>query len=60
MVKITFMGAGSTVFVKSVIGDCMLRESLRDAEVALYDIDQIHNLCDDLIHAHGKWLPRFN
>ena len=40
MAKITFMGAGSTVFVRNVIGDCMCRESLCDAEVALYDIDK--------------------
>ena len=37
--KITFIGAGSTVFVKNIIGDCMLAEPLRDATVALYDID---------------------
>ena len=39
MVKITFVGAGSTVFAKNVLGDCMLTPSLRDAEIALYDID---------------------
>lgn len=39
MAKITFMGAGSTVFAKNVIGDCMCREALRDSEFALYDID---------------------
>ena len=39
MTKITFMGAGSTVFARNVLGDCMLRESLHDAEIALYDID---------------------
>ena len=39
MSKIVFMGAGSTVFVRNIIGDCMLREALKDAEVALYDID---------------------
>ena len=37
--KITFIGAGSTVFVKNIIGDCMLAEPLRDATIALYDID---------------------
>ena len=37
--KITFMGAGSTVFVRNVIGDCMCTESLRDSVIALYDID---------------------
>lgn len=38
--KITFMGAGSTVFVRSVLGDCMCSEVLREAEFALYDIDE--------------------
>ena len=37
--KITFMGAGSTVFARNVIGDCMCTESLRDSVFALYDID---------------------
>ena len=41
MVKITFMGAGSTVFAKNVIGDCMCTPCLRDAEIALYDIDPV-------------------
>ena len=38
--KITFMGAGSEVFVKNVLGDCMTVESLRESEMALYDIDE--------------------
>jgi len=37
--KITFMGAGSTVFARNVIGDCLCTESLRDSVFALYDID---------------------
>ncbi len=37
--KITFMGAGSTVFARNVIGDCMASEVLRDSVFALYDID---------------------
>ena len=37
--KITFVGAGSSVFVKKVIGDSMLSEALQDANFALYDID---------------------
>ena len=37
--KITFMGAGSTVFARNVIGDCMCAEALRDSVFALYDID---------------------
>jgi alpha-galactosidase len=39
MAKITFMGAGSTVFAKNVLGDVMLTPSLRDGHIALYDID---------------------
>ena len=37
--KITFMGAGSTVFARNVIGDCMCVDSLKDSTFALYDID---------------------
>ena len=37
--KITFMGAGSTVFARNVIGDCMCSEALKDSTFALYDID---------------------
>lgn len=41
MIKITFMGAGSTVFAKNVLGDCMLTPALCEAELALYDIDEV-------------------
>ena len=40
MVKICFIGAGSTIFAKNVLGDAMLTSSLQDAEIALYDIDE--------------------
>ncbi|MBR5561402.1 MAG: alpha-glucosidase/alpha-galactosidase [Clostridia bacterium] len=39
MPKITFMGAGSTVFAKNVLGDSMLTPSLAESTIALYDID---------------------
>ncbi|MDR2648259.1 MAG: alpha-glucosidase/alpha-galactosidase [Clostridiales bacterium] len=39
MAKIAFMGAGSTIFVRNVLGDCMQSDVLRDSEIALYDID---------------------
>lgn len=38
MAKITFMGAGSTIFARNVLGDCMCSEALRGSEIALYDI----------------------
>jgi alpha-galactosidase len=37
--KITLLGAGSTIFARNVLGDVMLTPSLQDAELALYDID---------------------
>ena len=40
MIKITFMGAGSTVFARNVLGDCMCTPALRESEIALYDIDE--------------------
>ena len=41
MPKITFMGAGSTVFAKNVLGDCMMTPALQDSVIALYDIDSV-------------------
>ncbi|MBO5937630.1 MAG: alpha-glucosidase/alpha-galactosidase [Clostridia bacterium] len=40
MMKITFMGAGSTIFARNVIGDCMCTPALCESEFALYDIDE--------------------
>ena len=39
MAKITFLGAGSTIFARNVLGDCMASPVLGDSEIALYDID---------------------
>jgi alpha-galactosidase len=40
MSKITFIGAGSTVFAKNVLGDCMFVPALNGFEFALHDIDE--------------------
>lgn len=37
--KLAFLGAGSAVFLRNVIGDCMLTEGLEEMHYALYDID---------------------
>ncbi|HIV17811.1 MAG TPA: alpha-glucosidase/alpha-galactosidase [Candidatus Merdivicinus intestinigallinarum] len=37
--KITFIGAGSTVFARNVIGDCILTPELGEFDVCLFDID---------------------
>ena len=39
MAKIVLLGAGSSIFCKNVLGDCLLTPSLADAEIALCDID---------------------
>ncbi|MBT4822650.1 MAG: alpha-glucosidase/alpha-galactosidase, partial [Lentisphaerae bacterium] len=39
MPKIAFMGAGSTVFAKNVLGDSLMTPSLQGATIALYDVD---------------------
>ncbi len=38
--KITFLGAGSTVFAKNVLGDCLLSEKLDEFTIALLDVDE--------------------
>ena len=114
--KITFLGAGSTVFTRNVIGDCLCSEvcvevpclvdghgihpcrvgalpvqcaamNMTNINVQLLtieaartrkkdhvyqaamldphtaselDIDTIKRMVDDLIDAHGDWLPKFH
>ena len=41
MLKITFLGAGSTVFARNVLGDVMCTPALWECEIALYDIDAV-------------------
>ena len=41
MPKITFMGAGSTIFAKNVLGDSMMTPALEESTIALYDIDPV-------------------
>ncbi len=40
MPKITFIGAGSTVFAKNLLGDILSQPELADATIALFDIDE--------------------
>lgn len=39
MNKITFLGAGSSIFAKNVLGDCLQTDVTREYEYALFDID---------------------
>lgn len=59
MPKITFLGAGSTVFAKNVLGDCMLTPALQDFELALFDIDPVRlkdseNMLNNLKQTSGS------
>ncbi|WP_455616831.1 alpha-galactosidase [Eisenbergiella sp.] len=54
MRKIVLIGAGSFVFVKNLIGDCMLTPCLQDSEFALLDIDK------DKLEVTKKMLERLN
>ncbi|MDR0697088.1 MAG: alpha-galactosidase [Christensenellaceae bacterium] len=38
--KICFLGAGSTVFAKNVLGDCLLTPALDSFDLSLHDIDE--------------------
>lgn len=39
MPKIAFIGAGSTIFLKNILGDCLHFDTLKDAAFTLMDID---------------------
>jgi alpha-galactosidase len=39
MAKITFIGAGSTVFARNLLGDILGFQELAESEIALFDID---------------------
>jgi alpha-galactosidase len=39
MTKIAFIGAGSTVFMKNIVGDALYKPALANATIALMDID---------------------
>lgn len=41
MARVAFMGAGSTIFAKSVLGDCILTPEIENLEISLHDIDPV-------------------
>ena len=58
MAKITFMGAGSAVFSRKVLRDCLCSDALKDSEFALYDIDptrlsEVEAIISATNEAHG-------
>ena len=58
MTKITFIGAGSTIFMKNILGDALHFPALADSTFALMDIDagrlrDSEVVAEKLIHAMG-------
>lgn len=41
MIKLTFLGAGSTIFAKNVLGDVIMTPTIKNIELCLYDIDYV-------------------
>ena len=57
--KIAFMGAGSTVFARNVLGDCICTDAFRGMDIALYDIDrrrleESETILSAINRAHGN------
>ena len=64
MPKVTFMGAGSTIFAKSVLGDCILTPEIKDLEIALFDIDPVRledsrSMLENICKNVGRNVPIF-
>ena len=55
MTRIAFIGAGSVVFTKNLLGDILELPALRDVEIALHDIDPDRL---DTAEAMARWVAR--
>ena len=49
MTKIAFIGAGSTIFMRNIVGDCLHFEALRNASFTLMDIDPVRLAESELV-----------
>lgn len=59
MFKITFLGAGSTIFAKNCLGDCISIDTIKDFEIALFDIDferldDSYNMLNNILSNNGR------
>ena len=57
--KICFLGAGSTVFAKNILGDCIKTPELGNFDIALHDIDPVrleesYRVISAVNNAYGK------
>jgi alpha-galactosidase len=49
MAKIVFVGAGSTVFAKNLLGDILSRRELAESHISLFDIDEERLLTSEIV-----------
>ena len=56
MSKITFIGAGSTVFAKNLLGDILAYPELARSTIALHDIDEERLLTTKNVANGSRWL----
>ena len=52
MTKITFIGAGSTVFAKNLMGDILSFPELADCTISLHDIDAERLRTSEIVAHH--------
>ena len=55
--KVTFMGAGSTVFAKNVLGDIMLLDNTHDVERPVPDEYANKRVAYICVFDNAKWVP---
>ncbi len=56
--KIAFIGAGSTVFLKNLVGDVLMREGLQNSHISLMDIDP--SRLNDALHLTRKIISKLD
>ncbi len=49
MAKIVFVGAGSTVFAKNLLGDILSRRELAESHISLFDIDEERLITSEIV-----------
>ncbi len=62
MARIAFLGAGSTIFAKNVLGDCILTPEIPDLSIALHDIDPVRlddskRMIENIARNAGRAVP---
>jgi alpha-galactosidase len=62
MTRVAFLGAGSSVFAKNVLGDCILTPEIPDLSISLHDIDPVRlddskRMIENIARNAGRVVP---